>query len=109
MNKIIYIAGPYTGTTPAATQANISRARAAAVRLWKQGFAVLCPHLNSAGMENDGIDYHVFTEGYIRMLKLCNVIYLLKDWELSPGARAEAEAAALLGLDFMREGVDDAG
>jgi hypothetical protein len=51
--KIAYVAGPYRAKTKIGIILNILRARKVAKELWKMGYAVICPHSNSALM--DGI------------------------------------------------------
>ncbi|RJQ10630.1 MAG: hypothetical protein C4551_02350 [Bacillota bacterium] len=46
--SLVYISGPYTAPTLLGTVRNILRAARAAVRLWRAGAVVFCPHLNSA-------------------------------------------------------------
>lgn len=46
--KVVYVAGPYGGKTTNEIDENIRRAREVAVELWRQGWAVICPHLNTA-------------------------------------------------------------
>jgi hypothetical protein len=99
---VIYIAGSYRSDCENGVFENIIRARNAAVKLWQQGYAVVCPHLNSAFM--GGIcDDKAFLEGDLAILRRCDCIYLLKGWELSQGARAEHELAVKIGLEIMYE------
>jgi len=97
--KLIYIVGKYTAKTTIGKLINIYRARRAAKRLWSYGYAVICPHSNSALMDRYA-PLQVFYDGTIEMLKKCDYIYLLKDWEKSKGARAEYQTALKYGIEI---------
>ena len=91
-----YIAGPLRGdgTEYAITQ---NRARAASVArdLWRAGFSVFCPHLNTAGMvgllgkEGEA----AFIAGDVLWLQHADLLFMLNGWEQSEGARCEHEYA----------------
>jgi dienelactone hydrolase len=90
--QIIFVAGPYRASTKEGISHNIATARRHAERLWKEGYAVLCPHLNSAHM--DGLaDDQAFLDGDLAMLRRCDVIYMLPKWKESEGAREEHRMA----------------
>ncbi len=107
--KVIYVAGPYTGKTINETFENIIKARQAAQRLWLRGFAVICPHMNSAFMDGETVDQtrQMFVDGDLEILKRCDVIFMLKGWEKSAGATAELKYAQELGLEIIFEGKED--
>ena len=46
--KVIYVAGKYTGKSEWETFLNIQHARVVAHDLWYKGWAVICPHSNTA-------------------------------------------------------------
>ena len=76
---------------------NIEAARAVARELWLMGFAVICPHSNTALM--DGIDTgELFLDGDLAILERCDFIVMLPGWQESSGATAELEHARALGL-----------
>lgn len=98
--KLVYISGPYSAPTINGVHDNIERARAAAVDLWQKGYAVICPHLNSAYM--DGVaSWETFMEADLLILSKCDAIYMLPGWEKSTGARMELAKAKELGLDVL--------
>ena len=101
--KTIYISGAYRGKTENEVFENIIHARAAARRLWMDGWCVVCPHLNSAFMETGEDDAKLFLRGGIELLRRCDAIYLLNNWERSEGARREYEEAKRLGLRILIE------
>ena len=94
--KVVYIAGPYIGSSYMDIERNIHAAEEAAITLWNAGFGVFCPHLNTAHFE---VKAHANEEQYkqfdMRMLSACDILYLLPTWGRSKGARDErAEAVA---------------
>ena len=96
--KLAYVAGPYRAPTAAQRQDNIHRARKAAEALWKRGYAVLCPHLNSANM--DGlVDDEIFLQGCLEMVRRCDLVWLLPGWRESEGAVRELEEAKWFGIE----------
>lgn len=52
MSKLVYIAGPYRAPTPWGVEQNIRNAMDAAVMVWRAGLWALCPHANTARMED---------------------------------------------------------
>ena len=105
--KVAYIAGPYRGNTVNDIAENIARAREVALKYWGKGYAVFCPHMNTAFM--DGAcddDDKVFIVGGAEILKRCDVIVMMKDWAKSSGARDERTFARIHDIELIYE--DDA-
>lgn len=100
--KLIFISGPYRGNI----EHNIIVARRASIKLWKRGFAVICPHMNSANMDGECQD-NVFLEGDLEIMRRCDAVYFLKDWESSEGSRAEYREAVRLKMELMFEALED--
>ena len=46
--QIVYLAGPYRGQTHYDIELNIREAEYVAIKLWQAGYAVICPHKNTA-------------------------------------------------------------
>ena len=90
--KIAYIAGPYRAKTKLGVLINIIRARKAAKKYWQKGYAVICPHSNSALFDSVVPDQH-FLDGDIEILSKCDVIVMIKGWQKSSGARNELSFA----------------
>ena len=88
----IFISGPYRGETPNDIHKNISVAREYAVSLWEKGYAVFCPHLNTAFMDGVCPDEN-FLKGDLLFLKKCDYIFMLPGWKNSVGAIAERNYA----------------
>lgn len=58
----------------------------------KLGYAVFCPHMNSALMDGTMPDDYWMNED-LEILHRCDAIVMLKDWEQSEGARIEHQKA----------------
>lgn len=87
MNKIIYISGSYRSKWGViGVIINIWKARRVAVRLWKEGWIVICPHTNSILMPEKGID---FIQGDCEIVRRSDAIYMMKGFRNSRGAMTE--------------------
>ena len=89
---LVYIAGPYRAQSEWGLVQNIRRAEDAALSLWRAGFAVICPHKNTAHFGGACPD-SVWLKGDIEMLRRCDILYACEASEYSEGARAEIEFA----------------
>ena len=95
--QLAYVAGPYTGANHNEVHENIEAARLVAIELWRLGYAVICPHLNSAFMSGV-VDESVFYEGGIEMLRRCDLVVLFGKWEESTGTMCEIDEAKERGI-----------
>ncbi|HDZ9166244.1 TPA: DUF4406 domain-containing protein [Klebsiella quasipneumoniae subsp. quasipneumoniae] len=91
---IVYIAGPMTGLP----DFNRQTFHAAAAMLHSQGHTVLNP-----ATLPDGLSKNQYMDICIAMLRCADSIFLLKGWEESAGASAEASLAAALGLEISTQ------
>jgi hypothetical protein len=71
--KIIYVAGPYRSSTEEGRRANIAAASAAAKELWERGFAVICPHTNTGGLEQPE---DVILKGHRELVRRSDAVFL---------------------------------
>lgn len=92
---LIYLAGKYSGDVVE----NIEKARAVAVECWEKGYAVICPHLNTAHMELDcKCTWEDYLSGDFEMIRKCDAIVMLEGWTGSKGAVAEHKLAKEINL-----------
>jgi hypothetical protein len=90
--KVAYVAGKYRAPTVRGIVENIRRAEEVALWLWRNGWAVVCPHLNTALLDGACEDA-VWLEGGLEILRRCDALVLVPGWESSEGTRAEYIAA----------------
>lgn len=90
--ELVYISGSYRDKRPNGVFNNIIKAREKALEYWKKGYAVICPHMNTAFMDGELPD-EAWLDGDIEMVKRCDIIVMLKGWENSEGAKIELECA----------------
>src|SRR3990167_258199 len=92
--KVIYIAGPYRDSRGEFyVRQNIYEAEMAALRVWQMGGGALCPHKNSGGLGG---------EGDLELLRRCDAIYLITDWQSSAGVQAEKLFAEEIGIPVLQ-------
>lgn len=97
---VIFISGKYRGKTTKEVELNIFLATEASKKLWKLGYIVICPHLNTSHF--DGIcEDDVWLNGYLEILKRCDAIYMLNNWLQSEGAIKEYELAEKIGIKIL--------
>ena len=89
---VIYIAAPYRSDTIDGIYRNIQRAREAARHYWQKGYAVVCPHLNSALMDGSCPD-EVFLEGSMELMRRSDIVVFLDRWYVSSGCCQEHDEA----------------
>jgi len=100
--KVVFISGRYSSKRLIGKIRNILRARRWAKCYWELGYAVICPHMNSALMEmRGGAPDEVFLRGDREMLRKCDEIIMIPGWEKSLGAAAERALAKELGIPVM--------
>jgi len=100
--KIIYIAGKYRSDSEWELEGYLRHAEDAAIRLWREGWAVICPHKNTAHFGGACPD-DVWLKGDLEIMSRCDAIYLLKNWTHSKGAIKEKELAERLGKEIIFE------
>ena len=97
---VVYIAGPFRAKTQWGIMQNVRNAEDASLRLWKQGYAVICPHTMTQHFQNECPD-DIWLKGCIELLKRCDAIYLVHGWRDSEGSIEELKIAKELGLTIM--------
>lgn len=94
---LVYTAGPFSGENK---EQNIETARKVAAELWDLGHAVICPHANTAHLEQftRNTEYEDFLRGDLEMISVCDALVMLPGWRKSAGASEEYAHAKRLGL-----------
>lgn len=98
--KVVFVSGPYRGSNEWQIKKNIERAEAISLHFWKMGYAVICPHKNSAFMGGSVPD-EIWLKGYIELLKRSDIVVMLPGWENSQGATQEYLVAKSLGKQVI--------
>lgn len=102
--KVIYVAGRYRSKCEWQLEEFLRHAEDASLGLWKEGWAVICPHKNTAHFGGAlDMPHSTWLEGDIEILKRCDSIYMLKGWEQSKGAKRELEVAIENNLEVLYE------
>lgn len=100
--KVAYVAGPYRADTIYGVAQNIQKARDVALRLWKLGYAAICPHSNTAFFDG-ACDDSVWLSGDLEILRRCDFVVVLDGWERSEGATKEVQIANIHGIPVYPE------
>jgi hypothetical protein len=100
--EVVYIAGPYHSKTVYGILENIRKAEAVALKYWRLGYAVICPHKNTALFDGSCED-SVWLEGDIELLKRSDIVVMMEGWENSSGAVVEYNLAQALGKKIIIE------
>jgi hypothetical protein len=102
--EIAYISGPYRAKTIWGVKCNIEKAGMVALEYWRKGYAVICPHKNTAffdGALNGSCDADVWIKGDLEMVKRSDVIVMMPDWVHSKGAVEEHGQALRCGIEII--------
>lgn len=95
--RVVYVAGAFRAKTQWEIIQNVRKAEEASLKLWKLGYAVICPHAMTQNFQNECPD-EVWLNGCVELLKRCDAIFLVEGWENSEGSREESKIAGELGL-----------
>lgn len=98
---VVYVAGPFRAETSWQVEQNIRRAEALALELWKMGYAVVCPHLNTRHFQGELPD-SAWLKGDLAILQKCDLVVVTPDWDRSAGAREEVAAALRAGIPVRK-------
>jgi hypothetical protein len=92
--KVVYIAGPYRSKNNKICEViqNIRNAEKIALKYWKLGYAVICPHKNTS-LFDGYCDDKIWLEGDLEILKRCDIIVMMSNYFKSSGAIAELNFA----------------
>ena len=99
-NTVVYIAGAYRDNTIYGIRKNIEIAEEYALKYWKLGYTVICPHKNTALMDG-ALPDEVWLEGAITLMKLCDLVVFIPGWASSAGACAEYAVVQELDMNYI--------
>jgi hypothetical protein len=99
--RVAYVAGPYRGPTESAVVQNIRNAEAVAIELWCMGFAVVCPHKNTA-LLGGAIPDETVLAGDLEIMARCDLVVLVPGWEKSTGTMDEVKEACQIKMPVYR-------
>lgn len=98
--QIVYIAGPYRAATPHGIVENIRKAESVALEYWKKGYAVICPHKNTALFDGAAPD-NIWLEGDLEIMRRCDMVVVCPGWEKSRGTKTEIKVAQSLSIPVV--------
>ena len=100
--KLLYIAGKYCDARGEWYQhLNIELSKRVARFFWMKGYAVICPHSNTAFMGDSCPDnWDRWLNGDLEILGRCDMIVMLPNYLDSPGALKELEHAIEMEKDI---------
>ena len=91
----VYISGPITGVPD-----YMDKFAEAEKELKEKSYTVVNPAKINYGMPED-MTYEEYMEIDIRLIELCDAIYMIRGWEMSRGANREYGYASGLGKTIM--------
>lgn len=90
LNEVVFISGMYAQSAITSTSGNIMEAKRYAKIFWLLGYTVFCPHMNTAGFEDLGLENSRFYDGDIEILKrACDIVVMIPNFSKSNGAKNE--------------------
>ena len=105
MQPVAFISGPYRADTVNGIHDNIEAARKVANKYRHMGYAVICPHMNSAYCDNG--DDQMFLDECLaiisRLLLGTDCMVMMNNWEKSEGAIKEQAKAVWRGVEIKYE------
>lgn len=97
---ILFISGPYRAKTPYGIKQNIEAAEKVALKYWKKGNTVICPHKNTAFFDGELPDER-WLKGDLEILSRCDGIVMMRNWKDSEGAMEEWQYAKSHGMNII--------
>lgn len=104
--RVAYIAGPLTAHIWFDSVRNVIRAAHVARKYYLMGYAVHCPHLNTAFhwfLRGPMPSYSDYLNGDMAILRRCDAVVMMHNWQKSPGACREWELAKRLNKEILYE------
>jgi hypothetical protein len=98
----VYVAGPYRATTQWGVEQNIRVAETAAMQIARFGAVPVIPHSMYRYFDGTICDDY-WLAATCSLLKRCDALYLLPNWENSEGTKLELEQAEGDGIRIFRD------
>ena len=93
--RVVYVAGPFRAANGWEIEQNVRVAEALALKAWKEGVAVICPHANTRFYQGAAPD-QIWLEGDLELVWRVDAVLCTPNWERSTGAREEVKLAQSL-------------
>lgn len=93
---IVYTAGAIRPMNGQTIEGNLKVAKDIALELWKDGFAVICPHANSdlpISLAEKEVSVNIWLVGDLEIIARCDAVVVCPGWEASEGTRGEIKFA----------------
>lgn len=97
--QLVYVAGPYSGATREAVEANISVAVELGLEVARLGACPVIPHSNTSHPKFEELqNYEFWIRATLTLVIKCDVVITTSNWEHSRGARGEVNLARERGI-----------
>lgn len=104
--KIVYVAGPLFAGNDWQIRQHIHRAVSLGFEVAEAGAYPVIPHANTGAWFMGTLTPEFWYAGTLELLRRCDAVILVPDWEGSKGTRREIEEARQLGLPIFT-GIND--
>lgn len=98
--KIVYVAGPLTGSTDWDKEQKIRRAEEISLKIWKLGAVGLCVHTQGRFFQGE-LDDADWIRGDLAILGRCDAMFLCPGWQWSKGTLEEFDYAYAKGIPIF--------
>src|SRR5690606_27935442 len=102
--SLVYVAGPFSGATREAVEANIDAAVALGLEVTRAGACPVIPHSNTAHPDFEQLqNYEWWIAATAKILTRCDALLTTANWEHSRGARGEVQLARMRGIPVFHD------
>lgn len=100
-SRVIFVSGRFRAPSMYEIEQNIRRAETAALALWRAGFVVLCPHMNTHFFDGAAPD-DIWLKGDLELLRRCDGMVVIDNGKTS-GVMSEEEFASKHGIPVCHD------